>query len=480
MERINHTGVGRRRRSVTGAIVVVALVAASCGGDDDDAGAAVTTAVSAPVTTPVTTPVIEAATPDPDPAPEPDEPEAPDDPDENGADQADDPEPAPVDDPDAAFPSLGPPAGEPMLVGLVNTEGTPGLDFPDIRLAISGAVDYLNQHGGYGGRPIELQVCTAAGSPESSQSCAQEITGRDVELVLLGLDLFPDYATYSAAGVPVIGVLPILPGDYTADARFLTGGNATVMAAAAGVAQQHFGATSVGIISADNPGGNSSRGALTAALDALSIDYVSVTGGNTETDAGFLGLMRQASAGDPDLIVSLYDDAGCIGTIRGRVSLGLDIPVLTTGICASSEVIDQVGDDAVGWSFMGVATQEDDPASQILRDIMAPVLGLAPDAVDSTSLGLGGLGLFMTMSLAVNANRLATQGDAVTGQELFDMLDNADGLTLWPGGAPVECGAAPAYPAICSFTFPVAEYLAGGEVRTIPGLEAFSALEFLP
>jgi branched-chain amino acid transport system substrate-binding protein len=448
-----------RFRSLTCMTVAVALMVASCGGGDGgggDAGPVATetsTTETSTTETSTTETTVTATTVDTT---------------------------ASVSDPAAVFPSLGPPTGEPMRVGLVNTEGTPGLDFPDIRLAISGAVDYLNEHGGYGGRPIDLEICTAAGSPETSQACAQELTGGGVELVLLGLDLFPDYATYTAAGVPVIGVLPILPGDYTANARFLTGGNATVMAAAAGVAQQHFGAISVGIISADNPGGNSSRDALTAALDAIGIDYVSVTGGNTETDAGFLGLMSRAASGDPDLIVSLYDDAGCIGTIRGRATLGLDIPVLTTGICASSAVIDQVGDEAIGWNFMGVATPSDDPAALILGDIMGPVLGVAPDEVDSTSLGLGGLGLFMTMSLAVYANQLVADGADVTGPALFDLLDTADDLTLWPGGAPVKCGAAPAYPSVCSFTFPVAEYLPGGEVRTIPGLDAFSALEFLP
>ena len=72
--------------------------------------------------------------------------------------------------------------------------------FPEIRLQIESAVDYLNEHGGMGGRPIELQSCVAKGSPETSQACAQELVGKNVELVMLGLDLFPDYATYTAAG----------------------------------------------------------------------------------------------------------------------------------------------------------------------------------------------------------------------------------------------------------------------------------------
>jgi branched-chain amino acid transport system substrate-binding protein len=380
----------------------------------------------------------------------------------------------------AQFPDLGPPAGDPIVVGLVNTEGTPGLDFPDIRDAITGAVDYLNAHGGLGDRPIELINCKAAGSPETSQACAQELVGQNVELMLLGLDLFPDYNTYAAAGVPVVGMLPIMPGDYTADALFLTGGNATVGAAMAAVAKDHFRAATVGIVSSDNAGANASEAALTAALDLAGIEHTTVKGGDNETDAGYQGLMREAAADNPDLLVSLYSDAGCLGTVRGRAALGITIPVLTTGICSSSEVLDQVGDDAVGWVFTGVATPEETPAGDILRDIMGDVLGVDPADVDPTSLGLGGIGLFMVMSLAEYSQRMRADDLDITGASLYDYLGVTDGLTLWPGDQEIDCGLSDTYPAVCSFTFPFAEYLAGGDVVTIPGLEAVSSVGFLP
>jgi branched-chain amino acid transport system substrate-binding protein len=453
--------------------VALALLAGACSSDDSSSSAS--DATDAPATTPAPD-----STDAPDTAPEATDASTDSSPVDTAAPTTVAGEDPGVLDDNKIFPTLSPPTGEPIVLGLVNTEGTPGLDFPEIRLDIAGAVDYLNQHGGIGGRPVEVENCTVNGSPEPSQSCAQELTGKGVELVMLGLDLFPDYATYTAAGVPVVGVLPILPGDYTANALFLTGGNATTMAAAANVAKNHFGATTVGIISADNAGGNSTLASLTGALDKAGITYTSVKGGDTETDAGFQGLMRQAAEGDPDLLFSLYSDAGCIGTMRGRASLGIEIPVLTTGICSGAEVIDQVGDDAIGWSFIGVSTQEDTPELAILQDIMGPVLGVDPSEVDSTALGLGGLGLFLIMSIAVYGNQMAAAGLDVTGQGIYDYLGSADGLTLWPGGAPIDCGAAAAYPTICSFTFPFAEYLEGGEVRTIPGLDAVSSVDYLP
>ncbi|MGB8857803.1 MAG: ABC transporter substrate-binding protein [Ilumatobacteraceae bacterium] len=387
---------------------------------------------------------------------------------------------APDSSPSAIFPTLSPPTGEAIVVGFVNSEGTPGLDFPEMRVDIAATIDYLNTHGGLGGRPIKLETCAVKGSPETSQACAQELAGKNVELVLIGLDLFPDYATYTAANIPVIGVLPILPGDYTANALFLTGGNATTTGAMAAVAKDHFGATTAAIVSADNPGANGTEAALTAALDIAGISHITVKGGDNETDAGYQGLMREAAKDNPDVLFSLYSDDGCIGTIRGRAALGITIPTITTAICSGKTVLDEVGDDALGWSFIGVQTQRDTPELAILRDILAPALGVTPEEIDSTNLGLGALSVIEMMSLAMYANAMQANGDAVTGQSLYDFVATAKGLVQWPSGSAVECGIAEKYPTICSFTFPVAEYVEGGSVKTIEGLEAVSAKDYLP
>lgn len=113
----------------------------------------------------------------------------------------------------------------------------------------------------------------------------------------------------------------------------------------------------MGIIHADNAGANSTAASLEAALDIAGIEWTAVKGGDNETDAGFQGLMRQATEGNPDVLVSLYSDAGCIGTMRARASLGITIPVITTNICADKDVIDAVGDDATGWYFAGLAEE---------------------------------------------------------------------------------------------------------------------------
>jgi hypothetical protein len=166
--------------------------------------------------------------------------------------------------------------------------------------------------------------------------------------------------------------------------------------------------------------------------------------------------------------------------MRGRAALGITIPTITTAICSGKVVLDEVGDDAIGWSFVGVSTQEDTPELAIMQEMLAPALGVSPEEVDSTALGLGALSVIEIMSLAMYGQMMVADGQAVTGESLFDFVGSTKGLAQWPNGSPVECGAAPKYPTICAFVFPIAEYLEGGEVTTIPGLEAVSAKEYLP
>jgi hypothetical protein len=378
------------------------------------------------------------------------------------------------------FPTLKPATGPVFTIGMTNTEGAAGgLDYPEIRTMAQSAVDYLNKRGGMGGRKIKLEACVVKASPETSAACAQELVGKKVDAILLGLDIFPGYATYDAAGIPVFGVLPILPGDYTAKAVLFGGGNATSMAATAAAAKVKYNAKSVAIVAADNPGTAGTVASLEGSLKKAGITFKTVKGGDNETDAGYQGLMREAAKDNPDVIVSLYGDAGCIGTVRGYASLGLKIPVLSTVICAGSNVRAAVGDDLLGWAFPGAQTDVITPERAILQAIAAPVRKVKASEIDPGALGLGALGIQGVMTMAEHANRMKAKKQTITGASLFSYFKTSRGTVVWPMGAKLECGAVPTYPAVCAFSFPVAEYTKDGNV-TIPGLESVDVKPYLP
>ena len=150
-----------RRRRVAIGLAVVSLAAAGCSSDGTS-----TEPSSARVPT-------ESAAPDVTDAPAPtDDPTATD-------------APATADvgaggDFTARVPTLEAPTGEPMVVGLINSEGVPGLDFPDIRVAIQATFHYLNGHGGFGGRPLVLKTCASKGfsrpRPDGPGECERSRT----------------------------------------------------------------------------------------------------------------------------------------------------------------------------------------------------------------------------------------------------------------------------------------------------------------
>jgi len=146
--------------------------------------------------------------------------------------------------------------------------------------------------------------------------------------------------------------------------------------------------------------------------------------------------------------------------------------VITTNICADKDVIDAVGDDATGWYFAGLAEEKDTPERAILKRTLAPVMGIPEEEVTATSLGLGGLGYVLWMSLIDYGQKMVAEGTDLTGESLYSFLKSAEGLYLFGGVTPIACGSNTSYPAVCSFVFPFATYLGDGVVGPIADLEA--------
>jgi hypothetical protein len=138
-------------------------------------------------------------------------------------------------------------------------------------------------------------------------------------------------------------------------------------------------------------------------------------------------------------------------------------------------VIDVVGDDAVGWSFIGIGGAGDTPAA-LERD---EIVSLGHDD-PAAFLGLGALAITSMMTVARVANHVAGDGGEVTGVAIYEELASTRELTIFPGETPLLCGSVAAYPSVCSFELPVGEYLEGGEVLTVPGFEAVSVADYLP
>ena len=117
---------------------------------------------------------------------------------------------------------------------------------------------------------------------------------------------------------------------------------------------------------------------------------------------------------------------------------------------------------------------------EIENDVVAAAIAADPDRAvigDEEAVDVGG-----PLGDAVDFDGVfgAAEGGEVTGSAMFDRLATSSDILNFPDDNPLECGLAPEYPTICSFVFPLGEYIEGGEIRTIPGFEAFNVSDYLP
>ena len=124
--------------------------------------------------------------------------------------------------------------GEPILVGLQNSQGDPAGTFPEFTGGMEAAVEFINEElGGLGadwtdgpaGRPIQLETCFMAINPADAVRCANELAGKKPVFVLQGLNFFTQtvYPIFQAAGVGSLTAVPINAADYNAEGVYSIG-----------------------------------------------------------------------------------------------------------------------------------------------------------------------------------------------------------------------------------------------------------------
>ncbi|MCZ7526711.1 MAG: ABC transporter substrate-binding protein [Acidimicrobiia bacterium] len=297
-------------------LCVLALVAAACGDDDDDGDGGGATATTAA---------------------------------EGGGEQA---------------------TGEPIVIGMINQEDSPAGSFPEQSASAMAAAEYINNElGGVDGRPLQIDLCTTVGTPESSQTCANEMVEKGVVLVTSGTDFG------TSASIPImeqndmlyVGGVPLLPPEYTSpNAFFFVGGSIAAFPGQARWLGEQEGVETVAIIYTDNePGLAAATTFLEGPLNKLGVTDVSLIPEKADA-TDFTASVTAAVEGDPDAVMVLFAAAGCSNIMKAKEAIGAsdDIMFVYPGSCSDDTVIDAGGAGADGAFFnmeLLLFTEEDDP-----------------------------------------------------------------------------------------------------------------------
>ena len=118
----------------------------------------------------------------------------------------------------------GPATGDPIKIGFVNLEGG-AVSLPELRIGVQTAADYVNEHGGANGRPLEIIPCNVDGTPEKSIDCANQLVEQGVVLMFEGYDPSSDamLPVLDSAGIALTGHAAFGPQQQVSDNAFFFG-----------------------------------------------------------------------------------------------------------------------------------------------------------------------------------------------------------------------------------------------------------------
>ncbi|MEO1060294.1 MAG: ABC transporter substrate-binding protein [Actinomycetota bacterium] len=382
--------------------------------------------------------------------------------------------------------------GEPIRIGIQNPEGDPAGSFPEYSQAAQAAADYINAElGGLGGRPIELEICTMAITPDDSQRCANELSAAGVDLAVSTLNFFGNhFPIYQGSNIPVIVGTPITIADFTSPGVFSIGAGGGCLGVHTGLVQ--FATQNIAEITGEPvnrvavPWADTPPGVVCYAdLEQKPLD---VLNGSEPGESALAGTMpdlehigvpvlpaqpdvtpqaTEVLDFEPDAIIFSAQGADCWTFVDALGRLGWtpqDIPLILSGACTDFEAAAAAGDLAVGIYFTGTQNgllsppESLDPDSDHYRYVTtyrekAPEYGLAEDLLFT---GFAGQGFTVLMSIYEIAS--AIDGD-VTGEAIAAGFAATDGTQPSFANAPLDCANAPEpYVAVCSAPISVSQW----------------------
>lgn len=340
--------------------------------------------------------------------------------------------------------------GEPITIGMINQENTPLGSFPELRLGVEAAVEFINEElGGVGGRPLELVSCITAFSVEQSQACAQQMVQRDAVAVVGGVDITSNGSMpiLEQNQIPYIGGIPVNFDEMRSPISFqFSGGAPGAMVAFANYAATVQKATKVAIAYGDYQSIKAAAvdyGAAT--LRKLGVtDIVEVPFPIVTTD--FLPVLTKANEGNPDAIFLGAADTACAPALKTAHDLGIEAKLYLVGACVAPGIAEQVGQDAVEGRIFNVEgpVSQGDREAQLYFAVVARYGDPALQAASAATVSFRG-----AMNLFALLEELGP--DNVSPQTILDLVRSSKNRPSFDGHA-YTCDAqqVPDLPALCA------------------------------
>jgi len=399
--------------------------------------------------------------------------------------------------------------GDPIVIGFENPEGDPNGSFPEATLGAQAAVKYINEElGGWGsdiqngkpGRPIQLEVCKTAISPDDSQRCANEIVSKKPDLAVSTINFFGNHLPiFEAAGIPAIVTSPVTIADFTSKSAYAIAGGGGCLGAHTALVEYaavDLKAKRVAVPWADTPPGVVCYYDLEAKpLDVLkgAVKSTSDLAGSIP-DLEHIGVPIKPATPDitpqvtqildfkPDAIIFSAQGSDCWNLVDGLGRLGWTpdkIPLVMSGSCIDFDAMKAAGDLAKGVYFItsgGTVTNDPSTITDPYAKFEATIFQEKPEqyGMDKSDLfkGFGANGFNSMVDIWELSVRAANGGTPPTGQEFAAHVKATTDDHMF-GSTPLSCSTAPEpYVAVCNSVSSVAKWDGTG---LVPVKAPFSA-----
>jgi len=277
---------------------------------------------------------------------------------------------------DAVLGPLNPAKGDPVLVGLISSGKTTGIDNQIEIDVMNATVKWWNERqSGIAGRPVKLVVCTDQADPGKAGDCANQLIQQNVAAALIGSSavVLNEWQPLHDAHIPVftLGGSSKLYQDSTS--TFSVGSPTAGIVDVAVQAAKDANKTKITAMVIDVPAATDiykSAAPLIKAKYGMDLTMVPIALGTPDMTPQ---AQKIVNGGDPGVVNVLGNDTFCIAAFNALRAVGYKGPITTASVCISAATLKAVPADylkGMELSYTGPVGDNSNPSTILYNTVM--------------------------------------------------------------------------------------------------------------
>ena len=363
-------------------------------------------------------------------------------------------------------------SGAPVVVGWISRNGA------GTQEALL-AEQFINVNGGVSGRPLKMVTCSTKGSAASSKSCANQLIGKGVKVVLEGS---PDAGwpgaaeLFRTAKVVVIGRVPLDAGEYSdPNAIYLAAPAATVLAGTGVYIATVDRSRGVGVLVSSDPATKAGSALALGPIRASGVTPIITTLTNGNVDGSVVSAAITAAteagtaAGGTSAIIALVAEDQCVPVMEAAKAQAFAGRLITTDVCATPAILEAAGDAADGWVFVSAQpTSDSQPQLALFNDYAAAATKFKIKRSTESSAALNFASVVDAVSLLTKLEKSVLDASpGVVGATVKSYLSRAEATSTY-APIPYAYKRSKLFPSVAGFTVYASQW-SGGRFAEAPG-----------